>query len=428
MVLKGYPRISETFISNEILLLENLGFAVHLFSMRRPRENFSHKNVKKIRAKVDYLPETLIKPLPQLLYHNLLLAAKKPVVYAAALRSAYRRFLRTHKSATIKHLLQAGYLAHRFLPASGVTHLHAHFAHSPTSVAMFTSHLTGLPFSFTAHAKDIYTSDPRQIREKIGLARFVVTCTEYNRKHLRELSDGYATPIHRNYHGIDIKLFSDKNENPKIPVQPFQILTIARLTAKKGLPTIYKALRILRDQGVSLYHTHIGGGEDREKIISLIKDLDLGPVTRLLGTQPHQVVLEHYRNADLFVLGCEVASNGDRDGIPNVLVESMAMGLPVVATHISGIPELVENERTGLLVPPGQPDKLAETMLRMLIDGELRNRVIAAGKQRVVREFDNRQLIRELAEVYWEEGLGQKALNSELGLRKAESSDCGFRI
>ena len=103
------------------------------------------------------------------------------------LKAAYRRFLRTHKSATLKHLLQAGYLAHRFLPASGVTHLHAHFAHSPTSVAMFTSHLTGLPFSFTAHAKDIYTSDPRQLREKIGLARFVVTCTEYNRRHLSKL-------------------------------------------------------------------------------------------------------------------------------------------------------------------------------------------------------------------------------------------------
>src|SRR5210317_2195368 len=199
IMLKGYPRISETFISNEILLLEKLGFAIHLFSMRRPRENFSHESVKKIRAKVDYLPETLIKPLPQLLYHNLLLAAKKPVVYAAALRSAYRRFSRTHKSATIKHLLQAGYLAHRFLPASGITHLHAHFAHSPTSVAMFTSHLTGLPFSFTAHAKDIYTSNLEQLREKIQQARFVITCTEYNRRNLSKISDGHLTPIHRNY-------------------------------------------------------------------------------------------------------------------------------------------------------------------------------------------------------------------------------------
>jgi glycosyltransferase involved in cell wall biosynthesis len=406
MILKGYPRISETFISNEIRLLEKLGFAIHLFSMRRPREKFSHASVKEIRAAVDYLPETLVKPLPRLLYHNLCLAAGNPGVYGAALKTAYGRFLRTRKSATLKHLLQAGYLVHRLLPERRVTHLHAHFAHSPTSVAMFTSRLTGIPFSFTAHAKDIYTSDPRQIREKIGLARFVVTCTEYNKQHLRELSDGHTTPIHRNYHGIDVRLFSANNETPEPPEPPYQILTVARLTAKKGLPAIYQALRILCDQGVCLRHTHIGGGEDREKIIALIQQLDLGPVTELLGTQPHHVVLEHYQNADLFVLGCQVAPNGDRDGIPNVLAESMAMGLPVVATHISGIPELVENERTGLLVAPGQPDTLAAAIRRMLTDGELRHRVIAAGKQRVVKGFDNRRLIRELAEIYRNEGLG----------------------
>ena len=167
MILKGYPRISETFISNEILLLEKLGFTIHLFSMRKPREDFTHDSVKKIRARVDYLPESLLKPLPRLLYHNLMLASKNPGVYVAALKTAWRRFLRTRKSATLKHLFQAGYLANRLLPASGVTHLHAHFAHSPTSVALFTSRLTGLPFSFTAHAKDIYTSDPRQLGEKI---------------------------------------------------------------------------------------------------------------------------------------------------------------------------------------------------------------------------------------------------------------------
>jgi glycosyltransferase involved in cell wall biosynthesis len=406
MILKGYPRISETFITNEILLLENLGFAVHLFSMRRPRENFSHESVKKIRAPVDYLPETLIKPLPRLLYHNFFLAAKKPGVYAGALKAAYRRFVRTHKSATIKHLLQAGYLVHRFLPASGVTHLHAHFAHSPTSVAMFAGHLTGLPFSFTAHAKDIYTSNPEQLREKIQQARFVITCTEYNRRHLSKLSDGNATPIHRIYHGIDIGLFSGKRETAPKPVEPYRILTIARFIAKKGLPTVLRAIRQLCDQKISLDHTLIGDGDDREEILALIKELGLSSTTRWLGTQPHHVVLEHYRKADLFVLGCEVASNGDRDGIPNVLLESMAMEVPVVVTDISAIPELVQDGKTGLLVPPGRPRKLAEAMLRLLTDLNLRNRITAAAKQRVATGFDNRQLIQDLAEVH-REGMGR---------------------
>ena len=169
MILKGYPRISETFISNEILLLEKLGFNIHLFSMRRARENFTHESVNRIRAQVDYLPETLVAPLPKFLYHNIQLAAQKPRSYASALKTAFRRFRRTHKSATFKHLFQAGYLVHKLLPGSRVTHLHAHFAHSPTSVAMFTGKLSGLPFSFTAHAKDIYTSNPRQLREKLGL-------------------------------------------------------------------------------------------------------------------------------------------------------------------------------------------------------------------------------------------------------------------
>jgi len=400
MILKGYPRISETFISNEILQLEKLGLAVHLFSMRRPRENFTHASVKKIRAAVDYLPETLIKPLPRLLYHNLRLAAQIPQAYKGALKTAYRRFLRTRKSATIKHLMQAGYLVRRLLPGCGVSHLHAHFAHSPASVAMFASQLTGLPFSFTAHAKDIYTSDPEQLREKIGLARFVITCTEYNRRYLAGLCDGWATPIHRIYHGIDTGIFSESGTAPQTPSAPYRILTIARLTAKKGLPVVLNAVKLLCDQGIAVNHTLIGDGEDRRKILALIKSLGLSSVTRWHGTQPHQVVLEHYRKSDLFVLGCEVAPNGDRDGIPNVLLESMAMGVPVVTTHVSAIPELIEDEKTGLLVPPGRPDQLAAAMRRMLTDGPLRNRVVTAARQRVIDDFDNRQLAQDLARIY----------------------------
>jgi glycosyltransferase involved in cell wall biosynthesis len=404
MILKGYPRISETFISNEILLLEKLGFSIHLFSMRHPRETFCHESVKQIRAAVSYLPESILAHLPSLLYHNLLLAGERPGVYAMALKTALRRFLRTLKPATIKHLLQAGYLVRYLLPDSGVAHVHAHFAHSPTSVAMFASQLSGLPFSFTAHAKDIYTSDPRQLREKIGLARFVVTCTEYNRRHLMQLCRSKITPIHRIYHGIDMDLFSIKKRE-RNPSQPYQVFTVARMTAKKGLPTVYTAIRNLCDQGLSIQHTLIGDGDDRERILSLIKELRLNRVARWLGTQPHHVVLEHYRQADLFVLGCEVAPNGDRDGIPNVLLESMAMGVPVVATRVSAIPELVEDEKTGLLVPPHRPEKMAQAMLRLLTEKDLRVQVISNARERVIREFDNKALIHDLAALYRKAGI-----------------------
>jgi glycosyltransferase involved in cell wall biosynthesis len=289
-------------------------------------------------------------------------------------------------------------MVHHLLPGRKIVHFHAHFAHSPASVAMFASQLSGIPFSFTAHAKDIYTSDPRQLSEKIDSARFVVTCTEYNRNHLIKISGDTATPIGRIYHGIDPSLFSEKNV--KQPDPPYHILTVARLTAKKGLPTVFRALQILCDRGVQLQYTLIGDGDQRKKILSLIKKRKLDRVTRWLGTQPHEVVIEQYRQSDLFVLGCEVAPNGDRDGIPNVLLESMAMGVPVVATRVSAIPELVENGQTGLLVPPGSPRQMAEAIHRLLVEQKLRRNVIRAGRARVFQEFDSSVLIRDLAALY----------------------------
>jgi len=398
MVLKGFPRISETFISNEILLLEQMGFRIHIFSMRKPRESFRHKSVDRIRARVDYLPENILPHLPKLLLSNLKVALRTPHIYAQALKMALKRFLRTRKSATFKHLLQAGLMVDRLIPGSGVTHLHAHFAHSPTSVAMFAAHLSGISFSFTAHAKDIYTSHRAQLAEKIAKARFVVTCTEYNRTYLTNLTGRGETPIYRIYHGIDIDLFQSRQAESSAP--PYRILTVARLTAKKGIPTVLKAVRALVDQGMDLTYTLIGDGDDRQDILALIDTLELGGVCRWLGTLPHDEVISHYRQSDLFALGCEVARNGDRDGIPNVLVESMAMGVPVVGTRVSAIPELIQNERSGLLVEPGRPDQMATAMGRLLTDQVLRDRIIVAARDQVQKNFDNKRLVESLATIY----------------------------
>ena len=403
-ILKGYPRISESFISNEILLLEKHGFSIHIFSMRHPREDFCHDSVKQIKASVDYLPSSILLFLPGLIYHNVLLAIKRPFLYIKSLRIAFRRFLRTYKSATLKHLLQAGYLVHRFLPDKQVEHLHAHFAHSPTSVAMFASHLSGLPFSFTAHAKDIYTSHKRQLREKISLARFVVTCTGYNQKYLTNISQDKVYPIHRIYHGIDTTLFSPNNSRSKLS-PPYRILTVARLAPKKGLPTVLKAIQHLVNMGFSIRHTLIGDGDDRDEILSLIQKLNLQDVCQWIGSQPHEVVLEQYNQADLFVLGCEIAENGDRDGIPNVFLESMAMGVPVVATKISAIPELIIDGKTGLLVPAGSPKKMAQAMARLLTENDLRDKIITEGKDLVNQRFNNKALIGDLVALFRKIGM-----------------------
>ncbi len=378
--------------------------------MRQPRESFTHQSVKRIRAQVNYLPDTLLDPLPILIYHNGLLARSRPSLYAKALRLMIRRWCRTKKLATVKHLLQAGYLANAILPGKDIRHLHAHFAHSPASVAMFTSMLTSLPFSFTAHAKDIYTSDPGQLREKITMAEFVVTCTEYNRRFLQGLAPE-ATPIHCVYHGIDADLFTAPSE-AREPSEPYQVLSIARFVEKKGLPTVFRALRHLIDQGHSLRYTLIGDGEERESLLGLLRRLKLDDICDWLGSLPHEQVLHYYSKADLFVLGCKVAGNGDRDGIPNVFLESMAMGVPVLATGVSAIPEIVTDGLTGLLVPPGQPEAMAEGMTRLLCDRDLRHRIVVAARQRVRKDFDNRKLILDLAALFDSMGLPRSSLGA----------------
>jgi glycosyltransferase involved in cell wall biosynthesis len=267
---------------------------------------------------------------------------------------------------------------------------------------MFTSMLTSLPFSFTAHAKDIYTSNPGQLREKITMAKFVVTCTEYNRRFLQSLVP-QATPIQCVYHGIDADFFTAPLESRE-PSEPYQVLSIARFVEKKGLPTVFRALRHLIDRGHPLRYTLIGDGEERESLLGLLRRLKLNDICDWLGSLPHERVLHYYRKADLFVLGCKVADNGDRDGIPNVFLESMAMGVPVLTTGVSAIPELVTDGLTGLLVPPGQPEAMAEGMTRLLYDRDLRHRIIVAARQRVMKDFDNRKLILDLAALF--DGIG----------------------
>lgn len=399
-ILKGFPRISETFISNEILQLEEMGFSLRIFSMRQPRENFSHASVKRIRARVDYLPTELLLDFPRLITPNIFLAVKSPATYGTALTLAKRRFQRTRKLATLKHLLQAGYVSWYFLrndPA--ISHLHGHFAHSPTSVTMFAAILANKPFSFTAHAKDIYTSNRDQLAEKIGAADFVVTCTQANAEYLQSLVKNCKTPIHCIYHGIDLTLFQNSVQ-PQPVHNPCRLFTIARLTEKKGLPTLYHALELLKKRNVPFQHTLIGDGDDRDTILALIEDLGLTDRCSWLGTRTHDDVLDLFAKSDLFILPCEIAANGDRDGIPNVLVESLAMGVPAISTRVSAIPEVIIDGRTGRTVDPRNPVQLADAIVEIVDNDSLRNALISNGRHWVKERFDNRYWLARLAEVF----------------------------
>lgn len=408
MVLKGYPRISETFISNEIRLLEKMGFTIHIYSMRAPRENFAHDSIKEIKAGVTYLPSSMIWGLPALLWYNLRLFFRHPRRYMRCVRLMLPRFRLAPKKYTwVKHLLQGGYIVQKSVMDQGVDlgHLHGHFAHTPTTVTMCAACLAGVPFSFTAHAKDIYTQDPRRIQDKIELAKFVVTCTKYNARHLAGIAPDNK-PIHCVYHGINLDLFS-MNGRPLEAAPPYHVLTVARFVEKKGLDIILRALAKLRAKGLDLRFTLVGEGKSsmERTVHALIDELGLADITTLVGTVTHDEVIRLLGEADCFTLGCRKAADGDRDGIPNVVAEAMATGVPVAATDISGVPELVTHKETGLLCASEDPDALAEIIEQALTNNELRRTIIPAARERVHAVFNNKQLIQDLGEIYLSHGV-----------------------
>lgn len=396
MILKGYPRISETFISTEILLLESLGVPVEIYSLRQPRESFSHESIGKIKAPVTYVPEYVLPDWQALLRSNARLWGRLGSRYTKCLAEAIARAWERRSGATLRHFLQAGHLATLRLCDRPVAHLHAHFCHTPTSVALFASQLTGLPFSFTAHAKDIYTSDPNQLARKIRKARFVVTCTRYNAAYLTGLRNGdkATTPLHTIYHGIDLDFFTF-NRSP-LPAPPYLILSIGRMVPKKGYDDLLKALKILDDAGLDFQFVQIGTGEIESKIRALVAALGLGHRVKMLGTLAHREVIAWYRKAHCFALACKVAPDGDRDGIPNVLIEAMAVGLPVVATRVSAIPELVEAGVTGTLVEPEDPAAMAKAIIHVLLHPRAHEQEVRGARARVEEAFDNRRCVMRL--------------------------------
>lgn len=401
MILKGYPRISESFISAEILLLESLGIPIEIYSLRQPREDFSHDYVKQIKAPVTYLPEYVLPNWKSLLRSNAALWKRLGAHYFNCLTEALGRTIERRKPATFRHFLQAGYLVQMRLLNSTVTHIHAHFCHTPTSVALFASRLTGLPFSFTAHAKDIYTSEPDQLRRKIAMARFAVTCTEYNARYLAGLTNG-KTPIHTVYHGIDLQYFAFGASPP--PPPPYRILTIGRMVPKKGYDVLLAALKLIDAAGLDFEWVQIGSGDIEEEIRAMVQDLGLSRRAHMLGSLPREKVIGHYRQAHCFALPCKVAANGDRDGIPNVLVEAMAVGTPVISTRVSAIPELVEDGLTGTLVEPADPAALARAIVDVLLNPARRREQVKRARAKVERDFDNRRNVARLDQLF------QKAL------------------
>ncbi len=392
-LLKTFPKLSETFILNEILELERQGLELHIFSLREPSEAKMHAAVAEVRAGVKRL--RYVTPVPAL--HRIPFER-----YAQRLqRSNDRwfiflrrpiRYLRTllfhaRQGGRKRYFEQALGLARELL-RGGFTHLHAHFANEPTSVAQLAHHLTGCAFSFTAHAKDIYLTDRDDLAGKIAAAEFVITCTGFNRKYLTEVAAGNA-PIHVCYHGVDLSRFSGEREDVRASraAEPPVILSVGRFCEKKGFPYLIQACYRLKRKGRHFVCRIVGFGPLQQELEELIAKLELQDCVFLAGKMTQDKLIHEYRRADLFVLPCLVTDDGDRDGIPNVLVEAMAMRIPVVSTPVSGIGELVDHMENGLLAAEKDSEALAAAMETLLDDPPLRHRLGANGRQKVMDGF-----------------------------------------
>jgi glycosyltransferase involved in cell wall biosynthesis len=395
-VLKGYPRLSETFIAQEIAALEQHGLDILIVSLRHPTDKAIHPVHGQVRAALSYLPEYLHQE-PRRVWRGWLRARRLPG-YRAARRAWLRDLVRDPAPNRVRRFGQALVLAAELPP--DIRRLHAHFLHTPASVTRYAAMMTGRAWSVSAHAKDIWTTPDWEKREKLAEAAWAVTCTAAGRAHLAALAPD-SERVALCYHGVALDRFPPPtgqapDNDGSDPARPVTILSVGRAVAKKGFDDLLAALALLPGD-LPWRLVHIGGGTLAGGLKEEAARRGLADRIEWRGARPQPEVLAAYRHADLFVLAAKIAPDGDRDGLPNVLVEAQSQALACVATLLSGIPELIEPEVTGLLVPPADPSALAAALARLIANPALRARLGSAGESKVRALFDAGRTIEVLA-------------------------------
>jgi glycosyltransferase involved in cell wall biosynthesis len=398
VLLKGYPRLSETFIAQELLGLERAGYDLVLVAMRRPTDKKRHPVHDEIRAPVRYLPEYLHEE-PLRVLRGLAGSLRKPGFRRAA-RAFLHDLARDFSRNRFRRFGQAAVLVHEWPEAA--SWLHVHFIHTPASVARYASLISGVPWTVSAHAKDIWTSPAWDLTDKLAEADWAVTCTRTGYEKLQSLTG--RSNVHLSYHGLDLERFAHVEQvrparDGRDPADPVRILSVGRAVEKKGYDVLLRALAQL-PLGVEWQFTHVGGGDELAKLKALAAELRIDGRITWKGALDQRDILQHYRDSDLFALACRITADGDRDGLPNVLVEASSQALPIVSTHISGIGELFTTEENGLLVAPEDAEALSAALLRAISDPALRQRLGAAAERRVRQDFDYHSSIRDLDRLF----------------------------
>ncbi|MDF2367722.1 glycosyltransferase family 4 protein [Sneathiella sp.] len=397
VVLKGYPRLSETFIAQELLALQRLGLNLALVSLRHPTDKAIHPVHREITAPVNYLPEYLyqepIRVLKGWCRVRRLTGYKK--AWAVWLKDLRRDFTPNR----VRRFGQALVLAAE-MPKNAAM-VYAHFLHTPSSVARYASQMKGLDWSCSAHAKDIWTSPEWELREKLDDLSWLVTCTSVNADYLSGLVSD-PSKVSLMYHGLDLSRFADFADRTHVrdgseAASPVEIVSVGRAVAKKGYDDLLKALAGL-PVDLNWTFTHIGGGPLLGALREQAAALGIAEKIDWRGALPQEKVLKALQQADIFVLASRIAEDGDRDGLPNVLMEAQSQKTAVVATNVSAIPELIIDGETGLLVPERDPGAMTVALTRLLREPALRQQFAETGNKRLRELFDANRWIGSLAE------------------------------
>jgi glycosyltransferase involved in cell wall biosynthesis len=386
-LFERFPSFGQTFCHREVAELERQGLRVHVFSIRRPADEPEQDWDEGIVERVHYLPEE--KPL---------VAEIDRVLKTAAVSGGVRDAVKDWgRQSDFLRLYQAVYVGIR-MQQTGLRHVHAHFAGMAARTAYWIRRFFGLPFSFTAHANDIFA--PRDFTVSLPklfeTAAAVVTVSDFARRQLRERFPESAAKIRRVYNGVNLSQFRPANFVSPVPV----IVSIGRLIEKKGFSDLIEACGLLRGRGRAFECRIIGEGPLEEALRAQIAGADLGTFVRLIGPQTQRAIATHLAGATIFALPCTREADGGMDNLPTVIMEAMAAGLPVISTPLAGVPEMVEPGATGELVPERDPAALATAIERLLDDPERMRRLGARGREIAREKFSIEESARQLRTVF----------------------------
>ncbi len=380
-VVKRFPRASETFIAQEVLELERQGWRVTIFTLWENDVAAQHAWLDDLQADIVHCGDGTLSDSWKWLHRRSAESDADPR-FELAVAEAFR-----YPDRRGRHRFREGITVARAALDAGVEHLHAHFANDPAFVTYLAHLACGLPFSFTAHAKDLYAKalPEEMLRRIVERSAFAVTVTEDNRRHLADVLGGRLSgKILRLHNGVDLSEIDVCERDGR----RFGVVTVARLIEKKGVDTLIEALGLLHRKTIPFEATIIGDGPERAALEAQAEAEAIGDRCRFTGWLPHEEVIEQLRLHDVCVLPARVAANGDRDALPTVLLEAMATGMPVVSTPVGGIPEIVEHQRTGLILPAERPVPLAEALAELAARPGVRASMGRAARDRAVQRFD----------------------------------------